>query len=78
MNRLLTTSPLSPPPTPYTSWSYYRALWKPESRAFGTGIQLKEFELPLTIGIQNPSFTNKEFWIQYLESGTHKVESTLF
>ena len=32
-------------------------LWNPGSRALESGIQLKEFGIPLTIGIKNPSST---------------------
>ena len=78
MNRLPTPSPLAPTPLPpHTSWSRYRALWKPESWASGSVFKLKESELPLTTGIQSPSFTNKESWIQYLEPGIHNVKSTI-
>ena len=41
-----------------------------------SGIQLKESGIPLTIGVRNPSATDKESTgIQYLESGIHGVES---
>ena len=33
-------------------------LWNPGSRALESGIQLKEFGIPLTIGIKNPSSTD--------------------
>ena len=59
----LPTTPAPYPLITHTSWSCYRALWKPQSWVFGTGIQFKESELPLTTGIQNPNFTNKESWI---------------
>ena len=39
-----------------------------ESWFLESGIQLKESWIPLTIGIRNPSSTNKESGIQYLES----------
>ena len=39
-----------------------------ESWSLESGIQLKESWIPLTIGIRNPSSTNKESGIQYLES----------
>ena len=49
----------------------------PESWALESRIQLKESGIPLTIGIQNPSSTDKESEIQYLESGgIHGVESS--
>ena len=40
-----------------------------------SGIQFKEFGIPLTIEIRNPSSTDKESVIQYLESGIHGVAS---
>ena len=33
--------------------------------------------MPLKIGIRNPNFFDKEFRIQYLESGIHGVESRI-
>ena len=45
-------------------------LWNLESWVLEFGIHLKESGIPLTIGIQNPSSTDKESGIQYLESGT--------
>ena len=36
-------------------------LWNPESWAFESGIQLKESGIPLTIGIQNLSSTDKDW-----------------
>ena len=39
-----------------------------------SGIQFKEFGIPLTIEIRNPSSTFKESVIQYLESGIHDVD----
>ena len=58
------------------------ALWKPnpgnlESQTLESGIQLKEFGIPLMSGIQHPSSTDKESTIQYLESGIHGVESRI-
>ena len=44
----------------------------PESWALGSGIQLKESGIPITIGIQNSSPTDKD-----LESGIHCVESRI-
>ena len=44
--------------------------WNLESGALESGI-------PLTIGIRNPSFTEKESGIQFLESGIHGVESRI-
>ena len=44
----------------------------PESWVLGSGIQLKESGIPVTIGIQNPSPTDKD-----LESGIHCVESRI-
>ena len=42
-----------------------------------SGIQLKESGILLMIGIRNPSTTDKESAIQYLESGMHGVESRI-
>ena len=36
-------------------------LWNPESRVLESGIQLMESGIPLTIGIQNPSSTDKDW-----------------
>ena len=48
-----------------------------ESWAFESGIQLKESGMPLTIEIQNPGSTDKD-WNQYLESVIHSaVESRI-
>ena len=49
----------------------------PESWALESGLQLKESGIPLTIRIQNPSSTDKETRIQYLESGIESVESRI-
>ena len=43
---------------------------------FGIGIQLKESEIPLTMGIQNPSSTDKG-WDPVPESGIHSVTSRI-
>ena len=43
---------------------------------FGIGIQLKEYEIPLTMGIQNPSSTDKG-WDPVPESGIHSVTSRI-
>ena len=48
-----------------------------ESWALESGIQLKESGILLMIGIGNPSTTDKESAIQYLETGMHGVESTI-
>ena len=40
-------------------------------------MQLKKSGIPLTIEIRNPSSTDKESEIQYLESGIHGVESRI-
>ena len=45
-----------------------------ESWALASGIQLKASWIPLTIGIRNPSSTDKESWIQYVKSRMHCVE----
>ena len=47
-----------------------------ESGALGSRIQLKESGIPLTIDFRDPSSTDKESEIQYLESGIHGVESS--
>ena len=46
---------------------------------FESRIQLKESEFPLMIGIliQNPSSTDIESGIQYLQSGIHSVKSRM-
>ena len=49
----------------------------PKSWALESGIPLKESGIPLTIRIQNPSSTDKETRIQYLESGIDSVESRI-
>ena len=43
-------------------------MWNPESLTLESGIQLNESGIPLTITIQNPSTTDKESGIQYLDS----------
>ena len=48
-----------------------------ESWALESCIQLKESGILLMIGIRNPSTTDKESAIQYLESGMHGVESRI-
>ena len=52
-------------------------LRNPKSWALESGIQLKGSGIPLTIGIQNPSATDKEPGIQYLESGIWNSESLM-
>ena len=50
--------------------------WRPESWALGSEIQLKESGIPLTIEIQNPTFTEKDckcYW--YPESTAWNPES---
>ena len=49
-------------------------LWNPESFTSEFGIQLKESGIPLTIGIRNPSSTDK---VRNPESGIHGVKSTI-
>ena len=51
-------------------------MWNPKSWPLGLGTQLKESRIPLTIGNHNPSSTAKN-GVQYLESGTHGVESRI-
>ena len=41
------------------------------------GLQPKQSRIILTIGIRNPSSTDKESEICYLESGIHGVESRI-
>lgn len=51
-----------------------------EIRSFAwtwNGIQLKKNGISLTTGFWNPSSTDEKFNIQYLESGTHCVESRI-
>ena len=36
-------------------------MWNPESWALESGVQLKESGLPLAIGIENPSSTDKDW-----------------
>ena len=45
--------------------------------AVESGIHLKETGIPLTMGIRNPSSTNKGSGIQYPESGIDGVESRI-
>ena len=61
----------------WNSESWKNLLWNPESWALESGIQLKESGIPLTIGIRNPSFTDKESGFQYLESGIRDEESRI-
>ena len=61
--------------------------WKPKSGKFvlvelkswalDSEIQLMIPGIPQTIGIRNPSSSDKESRIQYLESGIHGVESRI-
>ena len=48
-----------------------------ESWALESVNQFKESRIPLTTGIQNPNFTEKECRIQYLESGIHSQDSMI-
>ena len=41
------------------------------------GVQVKQSGISLTMGIQNPSSTDKESGIQYLKSGMLSVESRI-
>ena len=52
-------------------------LWDPESWALKSRLQLKQSRIILTIWIRNPSSTDKESEICYLESGIHGVESRI-
>ena len=52
-------------------------MWNPESWALESGVQLKESGIPLAIGIENPSSTDKD-WNRVpviLESVTWNPES---
>ena len=51
-------------------------LWNPESCVLESTIQLKECGIPITIGIQNPSSTEK-YWNPVPESEIHSVESRI-
>ena len=56
----------------------FRLVGNSETWALESGIQLKEFAIPLAIGIQNPSSTDcKESGIQYLESEIHSVKARI-
>ena len=48
-----------------------------ESEILEFGIQLKESEIPLTIGIRNISSIDKESGIQYMESKTVSITKAL-
>ena len=56
-------------------------MWNPESSALESGVQLKESGIPLVIGSENPSSTDKDWnrvpGIEYLESGIRDVESRI-
>ena len=52
-------------------------LCNPESWALQSGLQLKEYRIPVIIGIRNPSSIDKETGFQELESGIHCVESRI-
>lgn len=52
-------------------------LWNLESWGLESRIQLQEARVLLTTGIRNPSCTDKESQIQYLESKIHCVESRI-
>ena len=52
-------------------------LWNPQFWALQRRIQLKEYLIAPTIGICNPSFTDKESGIQYLESRVHDWKSRI-
>ena len=57
------------------NWKHRKfCFWHPESWALGSEIQLKESGIPLTIEIQNPTFTEKD-WKRVVVSGIHCVES---
>ena len=52
-------------------------LWNLKSWSLEFGIQLKESGISLTIGIQNPSFTDKDHGIRNLEFVIRGVESRI-
>ena len=52
-------------------------LCNPESWALQSGLQFKEYRIPLITGIRNPSSIDKETGFQELESGIHCVESRI-
>ena len=56
-------------------------MWNPESWALESGVPLKESGIPLVIGSENPSSTDKDRnrvpGIEYLESGIRDVESRI-
>ena len=49
----------------------------PESWAWEYKLQLKESGIPLKFGVRNPSFTDKESGIQFMESRIHSLESRI-
>ena len=48
-------------------------MWNLEFWALESGIQFKDFGIPLTSAIWNPSSADKESGIQYWESQIHSV-----
>ena len=59
------------------NWKHRKfCFWHPESWALGSEIQLKESGIPLTIEIQNPTLTEKD-WKGVLVFGIHCVESRI-
>ena len=52
-------------------------LWNPKSWVLESGIQLEESRIPLTIGIHNPSSTDKDHGIRNLEFVIRGVESRI-
>ena len=58
-------------------WIFACGIRNPESSALRSVIQLKKSKIPLTAGIQNTSFADKESGIQYPESAIDSVESRI-
>ena len=49
----------------------------PESWAWESELQLKESGIPPKFGVRNPSFTDKESGIQFMEPRIHSLESRI-
>ena len=49
------------PPHVTESGIWERRMWNPESLALESGVQLKESGIPLVIGSENPSSTDKDW-----------------
>ena len=55
-----------------SGWRY------PAFEQLGPALHIIKPEILLTIGIWNPRFTDKEYWIQYLPSGIYNKTIPLF